>query len=88
MATVHALFTFSVSDFVIASRHEPCMLQCVALCRALFDFETDLIMKYRLSKRKLKNKKYKIKKEKDIIAENTAKMSSFMKDVIDTVLNS
>ena len=43
-------------------------------------------MKYRLSKKRLKNKKYKIKKEKDIIAENTAKMSSFCKEAVDIIL--
>ena len=45
-------------------------------------------MKYKLSKKRVKNKKYKMKTQKDIIAENTAKMSSFMKDVIDNIIKS
>ena len=43
-------------------------------------------MKYYLLKKRLKNKKYKIKRKKDIIAENTAKMSLFSKDLIDIIL--
>ena len=43
-------------------------------------------MKYKLSKKRSKNKKYKVKREKDIIAENTAKMSLFMKGLIDDLL--
>ena len=43
-------------------------------------------MKYRLLKKRYKNKKYTVKKEKDIIAENTAKMSSFCKEAVDIIL--
>lgn len=45
-------------------------------------------MKYKLSKKRSYNKKYKVKKKQDIIAENTAKMSLFAKNIIDIIAKS
>lgn len=45
-------------------------------------------MKYKLSMKRIKNKTYKVKKEKDMIAENTAIMSKFSKNIIDIILKS
>ena len=83
----NALSQIGTMGIVIASRHELCMLQCVAICRALFVFPHKhnpqrYQMNYILSKKRIKGKKYK----SNINQKKVDKLYRFTLDYIDIML--